>query len=86
MLQMKVAGEELSMRYCTGSLYMLYCAFYDYNLPLGFVTDGEWNSLHTKGNTGPLSALQIQADVRAKYSWMSFKNMSRMLMPLCMYM
>ncbi|XP_065893229.1 uncharacterized protein [Dysidea avara] len=48
----------------------------------GFVTDGEWNSLRTKGNTRPLSVLQIRADVRAKYSRMGFKTMSGMIMPL----
>ena len=35
--------------------------------------------------TRPLSALQIRADVRAKYSRMCFKKLSEMLMPYCMY-
>jgi len=53
---------------------------------VGFVTDGEWNSLRTKGNMRPLSVLQIRADVRAKYSRMGFKKLSEMLMPYCTYM
>ena len=34
---------------------------------LVFVTDGEWNSLRTKGNTRQLLLLQICANVRMKY-------------------
>lgn len=45
----------------------------------GFVTNGEWNSNRTKGNTRPLSVLQIRSDVRSKYGRMSEKRMSGML-------
>lgn len=55
-------------------------------LLLGFVTDGKWNSLRTKGNSRPLSVLQIRADVRMKYSHMNLKKMAGMLTPLCMYL
>ena len=82
--QMKVAGEVLYMYVILDLQHCFTCAFL--HLYLGFVTDGEWNSLRTKGNTRPLSVLQIRADVRAKYSRMGFKTMSGMIMPLCMYM
>ena len=74
---MKVAGEVIILEVSKSSDYGY--------LFLGFVTDGEWNSLRTKGNTRPLSVLQIRADVRTKYSHMSLKKMTGMLTPLCMY-
>ena len=36
-------------------------------LLLGFVTNGEFNYMRSKGYTRPLSALQIRIDVRNKY-------------------
>ena len=68
---MKVAGEVIILEVSKSSDYGY--------LFLGFVTDGEWNSLRTKGNTRPLSVLQIRADVRTKYSHMSLKKMTGML-------
>ena len=38
---------------------------------VGQCTNGEWNSLRCKGNTRPLSVLQIRADSRRKYANMS---------------
>ena len=70
---MKVAGNNLHSILC----YILCC----YLLNLGFVTDGEWNSLRTKGNTRPLSILQIRADVRTKYSQMKAETLISMLSP-----
>ena len=67
---MKVAGEVIILEVSKSSDYGY--------LFLGFVTDGEWNSLRTKGNTKPLSVLQICADVRTKYSHMSLKKMTGM--------
>ena len=46
---------------------------------LGFITNGEWNSNCTKGNTRSLSVFQIQSDVRSKYSRMSEKRMLKMI-------
>ena len=74
---MKVAGEVIILEVSKSSDYGY--------LFLGFVTDGEWNSLCTKGNTRPLSVLQIRADVRTKYSHMRLKKITGMLTPLCMY-
>ncbi|XP_065892094.1 uncharacterized protein [Dysidea avara] len=48
----------------------------------GFTTDGEWNSLRTKGNSRPLSVFQIRADARSKYSHMSVKRMVEMITPI----
>ncbi|XP_065889311.1 uncharacterized protein [Dysidea avara] len=49
----------------------------------GFTSDGEWNSLRTKGNSRPLSVFQIRADVRSKYTHMSMKRMIEMITPIC---
>ena len=46
---MKVAGEVIILEVSKSSDYG--------NLLLGFITDGEWNSLRTKGNTRPLSSV-----------------------------
>lgn len=54
-------------------------------LTLGFTTNGEWNSLRTKGNTRPLSVLQIRSDVRAKYAKLKAKKLIRMLSPKCKF-
>ena len=40
---------------------------------MGSGTDGEWNSLRSKGNTGPTSVFQIHADARAKFSHVGIK-------------
>ena len=50
-------------------------------MPLGFVSDGEFNYLRMKGYTRPLSVLQIRADVRRKYSRLSPKKLLAMLTP-----
>ena len=34
----------------------------------GFTNDGEWNSLHSKGNTRLTSVFQIRANVRSKFA------------------
>lgn len=46
---------------------------------LGFVTNGEWNSLRTKGNTRPLSVHEIRAGVRKKYAKLGLKKLQGML-------
>ena len=50
------------------------CICYTIYFP-GFTTDGEFNSLRTKGNTRPLSVFQIRADARAKCSRVSLNKM-----------
>ncbi|XP_065899778.1 uncharacterized protein [Dysidea avara] len=45
----------------------------------GFTTDGEWNSLHTKGNTRPLSIFQIRADARSKFACTDITKMTNMV-------
>ncbi|XP_065887166.1 uncharacterized protein [Dysidea avara] len=49
----------------------------------GFTTDGEWNSLRSKGNTRPLSVFQVLSDARRKYSRTGLQTMIGMLSPLC---
>ncbi|XP_065911420.1 uncharacterized protein [Dysidea avara] len=49
----------------------------------GFTTDGEWNSLRMKGNTRPLSVLQIRSDVRRQYGHMKLQKMIEMITPVC---
>ena len=48
---------------------------------IGFVSDGEFNFLRTKGYTRPLSVLQIQSNVRNKYSKMSLQKMLALISP-----
>ena len=62
------------------------CRVCNVNQYIWFVTNGEWNSLRTKGNTRPLSVLQVRQDVRAKYSRMSRRKMTAMLSTVCKYM
>lgn len=53
------------------------------NIFIGFVTNGEWNSIRMKGNTRPLSVLQIRAEVRKKYATIGVKKLEGMLTPKC---
>lgn len=48
----------------------------------GECTNGEWNTLWCRGNTRPLSILQIRADVRSKYTKMPKSTMMAMLTPI----
>lgn len=50
---------------------------------LGFVTNGEWNSLRTRGNTRPLSVFQIRSE--AKYSHTGLKQIIGMISPVRKY-
>ncbi|XP_065891566.1 uncharacterized protein [Dysidea avara] len=49
----------------------------------GFTTDGEWNSLRSKGNTRPLTILQVRSEARAKYSHIKLARLAGMLTPVC---
>ena len=49
---------------------------------IGFSTDGEWNSLRMKGNTRPLSVLEVRTRARNSCSRLSHKKMIGMLTPL----
>jgi len=51
---------------------------------LGFVSDGEFNYLHLRGYTRPLTVLQIRADVRKTYGKLSCKKLHAMLTPKSM--
>ena len=60
------------------------CVFlYFHSVFIGFTTDGEWNSLHAKGYTRPLSVFQIRSDARRKYAHMSLQKMIAMISPQC---
>ena len=52
-----------------------------YMFGVGFVSNGEYNSMRAQGYTRPLSVLQIRADARRKYSSMGKKTMIDMLTP-----
>ena len=69
---MKVAGEVNPLLHYT----YLTCT------SLGFATDGEFNSLRWKGNTRPLSILQIRSQSRAKYVNRGKNVMTEMLLPV----
>ena len=46
---------------------------------LGFTSDGEFNSLRWKGNTRPLTVLQVKTEARAKYQNKGLKTLLEML-------
>jgi len=73
--KMKVAGRMLV------HFMFNHC---NYNI-IGFTSDGEWNSLRTKGNTRPLSVFQILSNARRKYAQKKQQTMIEMLTPLCKY-
>ena len=55
------------------------------------MTNGEWNTLRSKGNTRPLSIFELRSNARNKYNRKSIKVMLGMLTPKgytiqCMYM
>ena len=49
----------------------------------GFTTDGEWNTPHSKGNSRPLSILQIRNNAQDKYAQMKVTKLIGMLTPVC---
>ena len=81
---MKVAGMFCMYNACPCTCM---CDCYVHVLKIivyaGFVTNGEWNSNRTKGNTRPLSVFQIRSDVHSKYSRMGEKRMLKMITPQC---
>lgn len=52
-----------------------------FHLTVGFCSDGEFNSLRSRGYTRPISVFAIRSDVRSKYARMSQKKMMSMLTP-----
>ena len=57
-------------------MYMTLCFFF-----IGLVTNGEFNTFRTKGNTRPVSVFAIKSAARSKYSSMGKKKMLAMLTP-----
>ena len=67
---------------CTHSLYSdspLYIYMY-----VGITTNGEFNSLRWKGNTRPLTVLQLKREARAKYQNKGLKSLLDMITPIGM--
>ena len=50
-------------------------------LHTGFISNGEFNYLRSKGYTRPLSILQIRTEVRNVYNRMSQRELMNMLSP-----
>ena len=50
----------------------------------GFVSNGEFNYMRTKGFVRPLSILQIRSDARKTYAGLGEKTLRAMLTPLGM--
>lgn len=75
---MRVAGMLMVL------LYFLYNIRIVINV--GFTSNGEYNTLRCKGNTRPLSVLQLKANSRAKYGAMGVQKMMAMLSPKCMHL
>ena len=47
----------------------------------GFTTNGEFNSLRWKGNTRPLTILQVRTEARLKYQNKGLKTLMDMVTP-----
>lgn len=47
----------------------------------GFVTDGEFNSLRTKGSQRPVSIIQLIMDAKKEANSISFRRIERYLRP-----
>lgn len=48
----------------------------------GFSTDGEFNSLRTKGSTRPVSVVQLKTDARSEARSTSVRQIERFLFPV----
>ena len=75
---MKIAGKlhALILQLITKKLATMYI------FTEGFSSDGAFNYLRVRGNSRPLSIIQIRQDVRAKYNRLSQKTMLKMLTPI----
>ena len=62
-------------------MYKLKIQLCDFMCTVGFVTNGEWNSLRAKGDTRPLSVFEIQTEVRRKYSRLSASTLVKLITP-----
>ena len=71
---MKVEGKKLNYLLVILQSWLLL-----FIITLGLVTDGEFNSLRSKGSTRPLSIVQIRSESRKKYARMSEAKMRGML-------
>lgn len=49
---------------------------------VGFTTNGEFNSLRWRGNTRPLTILQLMRESRAQFQNKGFKTLLDMLTPI----
>ena len=73
---MKVAGKYVySKTFISKGSFTVVCCI------VGFVTNGEFNYMRSKGYTRPLSVLQIRTDVRNKYNRMKEDTLLQMLTP-----
>ena len=52
--------------------------------PTGFVSNGEFNYLRTRGYTRPLTIFDVWASVRKVYSHLGLKTLAAMLTPYSM--
>ena len=65
----------------TGEFFILLVSMILFKLMIGFVCNGEFNYLRSRGYTRPLSILQIRTQVKKKYSKMSKSTLISMLSP-----
>jgi len=75
---MRVAGMLMVLLYFLHNIRIV--------INVGFTSNGEYNTLRCKGNTRPLSVLQLKANSRAKYGAMGVQKMMAMLSPKCMHL
>ena len=81
---MKVAGKCILEHVHVYTMFIYVCSFlYMFTSVLfpGFVTNGEFNYMRSKGYTRPLSVLQIRADIRNKYNRIKQETLLNMLTP-----
>ena len=58
------------------------CIMCCFMFSLGFVSNGEYNSLRSTGYSRPLSVLKLKANARSKYAQMGKTKMLKMLSPI----
>ena len=81
--KMKISGNWIVIYVCVIMYDTQFTHLHVYTV--GFVSNGEYNSMRVKGYTRPLSVLQIRSEARGKYSSMGAKSMLEMLTPTSEY-
>ena len=63
-------------------LYTVYLLIYNLYLSIGFVTDGEFNSLRTQGSKRPVSVIQLIMDAKNEARAIPSKEIEKFFTPV----